>query len=42
VSINRTYRVRLESVGKRQRVYVNGVPMLDADDAAIRAGALAC
>jgi hypothetical protein len=35
VSINRTYRVRLESVGKRQRVYVNGVPMLDADDAAI-------
>jgi hypothetical protein len=38
VSINRTYRVRLESVGKRQRVYVNGVPMLDADDAAIPSG----
>jgi hypothetical protein len=38
VSINRTYRVRLESVGTRQRVYVNGVPMLDADDAAIPSG----
>ena len=38
VSINRTYRVRLESVGTRQRVYVNGVPVLDADDAAIPSG----
>ena len=38
VSINRTYRVRLESVGTRQRVYVNGVPMLDADDSAIPSG----
>ena len=38
VSINRTYRVRLESVGTRQRVYVNGVPLLDADDAAIPSG----
>jgi hypothetical protein len=38
VSINRTYRVRLESVGRRQRVYVNGVPMLDADDTAIPSG----
>ena len=38
VGINRTYRVRLESVGTRQRVYVNGVPMLDADDTAIPSG----
>ena len=38
VNTNRTYRVRLESVGTRQRVYVNGVLVLDADDAALKSG----
>jgi hypothetical protein len=32
VSINRTYRVRLESIGSVDRVYVDGKLLLDVDD----------
>jgi hypothetical protein len=32
VTANRTYRVRLESIGETHRVYVDGVRMLDVDD----------
>jgi hypothetical protein len=38
VILNRTYKVRLESIGTRQRVYVDGVPLLDADDDSIASG----
>ena len=38
VTLNRTYKVRLESFGTRQRVYVDGVPLLDADDDSIASG----
>jgi hypothetical protein len=34
VTANRTYRVRLESIGETHRVYVDGVRMLDVDDPA--------
>lgn len=34
VTANRTYRVRLESIGESHRVYVDGVRMLDVDDPA--------
>ena len=33
VTLNRRYRVRLESIGSVHRVYVNGDLLLDADDA---------
>ena len=32
VSVNRSYRVRLESIGSSQRVYVDGKLLLDVDD----------
>ena len=32
ITLNRPYRLRLESIGTRHRVYMNGVPVLDADD----------
>ncbi|HEU4590002.1 MAG TPA: hypothetical protein VFS13_03760 [Steroidobacteraceae bacterium] len=32
VTLNRTYRLRLESIGTRHRVYVDGAPLLDVDD----------
>ncbi len=35
---NRTYKVRLESIGTRHRVYVDGVPLLDADDDSLASG----
>jgi hypothetical protein len=38
VTLNRTYRLRLESVGSRHRVYVDGVPWLDVDDADLTHG----
>jgi hypothetical protein len=33
LTLNRTYRVRLESIGTAHRVYVDGVRVLDVDDA---------
>jgi len=41
VTLNRPYRLRLESIGTRHRVYVNGVPMLDADDNSLASGSAA-
>jgi hypothetical protein len=38
VPLNRPYRLRLESIGTRHRVYVNGAPLLDADDTALASG----
>jgi pectate lyase len=38
VSLNRTYRLRLESIGTRHRVFVDGVPLLDVDDASLVSG----
>jgi hypothetical protein len=39
VALNRTYRVRLESVGSNHRVYVDGQLLLDADvDASLQDG----
>jgi hypothetical protein len=38
VTLNRTYRVRLESFGARHRVYVDGVRVLEATDTEIIAG----
>jgi len=38
VTLNRTYKVRLESIGTRHRVYVDGVPLLDADDDSLAIG----
>jgi hypothetical protein len=38
VSLNRPYRLRLESIGTRHRVYMNGIPVLDADDTALASG----
>ncbi|HKU89387.1 MAG TPA: hypothetical protein VJP84_06320 [Steroidobacteraceae bacterium] len=32
VTLNRNYRLRLESIGTRHRVYIDGAPVLDADD----------
>lgn len=37
-ALNRPYRVRLESIGTRHRVYLNGAPVLDADDTALARG----
>lgn len=38
VTMNRPYRLRLESIGTRHRVYLNGAPVLDADDTALSIG----
>ena len=38
VILARTYKVRLESIGTRHRVYVNGEPLLDVDDDSIASG----
>jgi hypothetical protein len=38
VILARTYKVRLESIGTRHRVYVNGEPLLDVDDSSIASG----
>jgi len=38
VALNRPFRLRLESIGTRHRVYVNGVPALDADDTSLASG----
>jgi len=38
VAVNRPFRLRLESIGTRHRVYVNGVSVLDADDSALKSG----
>ena len=35
---SRTYKLRLESIGTRHRVYVDGVPLLDADDSSLATG----
>lgn len=37
-TLNRTYRLRLESVGSRHRVYVDGVLVLDANDVDLSLG----
>jgi hypothetical protein len=37
-ALNRQFRLRLESIGTRHRVYLNGLPVLDADDTAIASG----
>jgi len=38
VILNRPYRLRLESIGTRHRVYFNGTPLLDVDDAKLTSG----
>jgi len=38
IALNRPYRLRLESIGTRHRVYVNGAPLIDADDAKLASG----
>ena len=38
VTLNRMYRLRLESFGPRHRVYVDGVPVLEAGDSQLIAG----
>lgn len=38
VTLNRTYRLRLESIGKHHRVYVDGVMLLDAIDGSFSSG----
>ena len=38
ITLNRPYRLRLESIGTRHRVYLNGVSVLDADDTALTSG----
>ncbi|MES1263515.1 MAG: hypothetical protein ABUL69_04110, partial [Peristeroidobacter soli] len=38
VRLNRPYRLRLESIGTRHRVYFNGAPLLDVDDAKLVSG----
>ncbi|MES1263847.1 MAG: hypothetical protein ABUL69_05790, partial [Peristeroidobacter soli] len=38
IALNRPYRLRLESIGTRHRVYVNGVPLLDVDDSTLDRG----
>lgn len=38
ITINRPYRLRLESIGTRHRVYVNGAPLLDVDDRSLASG----
>ena len=38
IALNRPYRLRLESIGTRHRVYVNGAPLLDVDDTTLPSG----
>jgi len=38
VTLNRNYRLRLESIGTAHRVYVDGVLVLDADDDTLASG----
>jgi len=38
IALNRPYRLRLESIGTRHRVYMNGVSVLDVDDTALTSG----
>jgi hypothetical protein len=38
IALNRPYRLRLESIGTRHRVYMNGVSVLDVDDTALGSG----
>jgi hypothetical protein len=38
IAQNRPYRLRLESIGTRHRVYVDGAPLLDVDDTALDSG----
>jgi hypothetical protein len=38
VAVNGNYRLRLESVGRRHRVFVNGTPQLEAFDGALPRG----
>jgi hypothetical protein len=38
VTTNRTYRLRLESIGSRHRVFVDGTPFLDVDDTTLASG----
>jgi hypothetical protein len=38
VTVNRVYRLRLESVGTRHRVFVDGTPLLDVDDTTLPSG----
>ena len=38
IALNRPYRLRLESIGTRHRVYMNGVSVLDVDDTALKSG----
>jgi len=38
ITLNKPYRLRLESIGTRHRVYVNGLPILDADDTSLASG----
>jgi len=38
VTLNRNYRLRLESIGTMHRVYVDGVLVLDADDGVLASG----
>jgi hypothetical protein len=38
IALNRPYRLRLESIGTRHRVYVDGIPLLDVDDAKLGSG----
>ena len=38
IPLNRPYRLRLESIGTRHRVYLNGAPLLDVDDRTLASG----
>jgi hypothetical protein len=38
VTPNRTYRLRIQSIGTRHRVFVDGIPLLDVDDATLASG----
>ncbi len=41
ITVNRPYRLRLESIGTRHRVYMNGVSVLNVDDTALPSGRVA-
>jgi hypothetical protein len=38
IALNRPYRLRLESIGTRHRVYMNGISVLDVDDRSLASG----
>lgn len=38
VTLDRNYRLRLESIGTRHRVFVDGAPLLEATDASLASG----